>query len=577
MSRTMLLAGFIWAASAAAFAAEPPSIYDRWLTLDSDARLEYPKVYTPPRLFADEREYKAFLDEASSATRNRRAEVSRSLRQLLLEAEHQTEGLRFEDHVALANIAASINDFEAARHYLESAVQTSGDDPRVLLVTAYIAASKDDLDVAERTVSRIKAGAKLPDTGSVRFVLALLNNHFARARRTDAHLKTVEITLELNRSGHLEMPSLCETSLITVDLALQKAGRDGWGERAIEVAQRERERWDAMSHSHRAWISGRLQAREMVLLSEMGKQDEANARVEAALAETRARRQESPDDEIACLRWIAFEGARLQLLPPAKRLSSAEPFIESLHATIRQFPTEAMALEYGRRVYLYLFDLIRAEKQKQALALKQSVLRTLRGLPPEFQTSPALFRYAYRAAFMPDSEIERGLRRNELVGKPAPPLEVGAWLNGPAVTADDLRGKVVLVDFWAVWCGPCVQAFPMLVGLHRKYVDKGLVIVGITQRYRFGWDAEKSRPEKMPDISDADEQAALEAFARHHELPYRLAFDAEGNKLFERFGVEGIPQLVLIDRKGVVRMVEVGYDQSSDEKISKQIEALLAE
>jgi thiol-disulfide isomerase/thioredoxin len=70
---------------------------------------------------------------------------------------------------------------------------------------------------------------------------------------------------------------------------------------------------------------------------------------------------------------------------------------------------------------------------------------------------------------------------NEWAGRSLPPLEAAGWLNtdGP-ITADDLRGKVVLVDFWLTTCGPCVAAMPDLASIKQRYHDRGLVVVGLT-------------------------------------------------------------------------------------------------
>ena len=79
------------------------------------------------------------------------------------------------------------------------------------------------------------------------------------------------------------------------------------------------------------------------------------------------------------------------------------------------------------------------------------------------------------------SRIAGSKKRAELVGKPHFPIEGATWLNGTLIMPEDLRGKVVLLDFWAVWCGPCIATFPHLREWHEKYADKGLVIIGVTR------------------------------------------------------------------------------------------------
>jgi cytochrome c biogenesis protein CcmG, thiol:disulfide interchange protein DsbE len=120
-------------------------------------------------------------------------------------------------------------------------------------------------------------------------------------------------------------------------------------------------------------------------------------------------------------------------------------------------------------------------------------------------------------------------------GQPAPDVE----LRGSAATShlSDLRGKLVYVDFWASWCGPCRQSFPWMNEMQRKYGARGLQVVGINL------DAKRS---------DAD------GFLVEQRAEFAVAFDSKGESA-RRFGVKGMPTSVLIGRDGKVIHVHQGF------------------
>jgi len=115
-------------------------------------------------------------------------------------------------------------------------------------------------------------------------------------------------------------------------------------------------------------------------------------------------------------------------------------------------------------------------------------------------------------------------------------------LGGKPFRTGSLKGKVVLVDFWATWCGPCVRALPDLVRLQREHRD-GLAIVG---------------------VSCDHEEAKLKTFlAEHPEVDWPQLFAGDGSRwhpLATQFGIESIPRLFLVDRKGVLRSIDAKED-----------------
>ena len=139
-----------------------------------------------------------------------------------------------------------------------------------------------------------------------------------------------------------------------------------------------------------------------------------------------------------------------------------------------------------------------------------------------------------------------------------------------------LKGKVVLLDFFAVWCGPCIAAFPHLREWHDQYADKGLQIIGITNYYKYDWDDNADRAVRQEELALEDERAAMDQFSKHYQLPYPIAY-VIGHELQEFYGVSAIPHYVVIDRHGKVRLSRVGVSPRDTADLEQAIEECLAE
>lgn len=127
--------------------------------------------------------------------------------------------------------------------------------------------------------------------------------------------------------------------------------------------------------------------------------------------------------------------------------------------------------------------------------------------------------------------------------------------SGRTTRLADLRGRVVLVDFWASWCGPCSQSFPFLDGLYRRRHAEGLEVLAVNV--------------------DEDRQAADRFLSsRPHQMT--VFFDPKGAAP-SAFRVEGMPSSYLIDRRGRIRFRHVGYKASAASVIEREVEELLSE
>ena len=178
------------------------------------------------------------------------------------------------------------------------------------------------------------------------------------------------------------------------------------------------------------------------------------------------------------------------------------------------------------------------------------------------------------------SRIESTLVRERLIGTPAPEIIADHFVATDPVTMEGLRGKVVLIDFWAIWCGPCIATFPHLIEWHEKYADKGLVILGATNFYNYKWDEDAGKPvsvEKSTKVSDDEELAMLEKFRESHKLHHGFFVNTKESGYSKAFAVSGIPQAVLLDKAGKIQMIRVGSGEANAKALQAKIEELLAQ
>lgn len=126
-------------------------------------------------------------------------------------------------------------------------------------------------------------------------------------------------------------------------------------------------------------------------------------------------------------------------------------------------------------------------------------------------------------------------------------------IKGKTIKLSQYRGKVVYLDFWASWCEPCRKSFPVMRKLQRKYKKRGLRVITINL--------------------DKDKKD-VRRFLREFRINFPVALDPRG-KIATRYGVKAMPSSYLIDRKGRIRHVHLGFLQKDTKKTEKRIKKLL--
>jgi len=151
-----------------------------------------------------------------------------------------------------------------------------------------------------------------------------------------------------------------------------------------------------------------------------------------------------------------------------------------------------------------------------------------------------------------------------LLGKQAPDFQLEN-LQGKKMTLADYKGKALLINFWATWCGPCKLETPWLVELAKQYEPKGFEILGI--------DAENDDVKPSDSAGWAKDKAAVQRFVKEEKMPYPVLLG--GDSISKAYGdFDAMPTSFWVDRSGKVIAVQMGITSKSDmeEKIQKAME-----
>jgi len=219
--------------------------------------------------------------------------------------------------------------------------------------------------------------------------------------------------------------------------------------------------------------------------------------------------------------------------------------VDRINAKIKDGAKTEADLAFDLRQFDYLLTMHRAEKTDEvadilyakysiylnSLHLKDQALATLKQIARDFPNTTVA-----KAAAPLQARLEAQLTL--AVGKPFHEFPAGLQdLAGAPLSLAKYRGKIVLVDFWATWCVPCVAEMPNVIAAYNKYHSKGLEIIGVTL-----------------DNADAGGHAKVAAFIKDHKMPWPQFYDGLGwnNVLAVQCGVEAIPTCYLLGRDGKI-------------------------
>ena len=247
-----------------------------------------------------------------------------------------------------------------------------------------------------------------------------------------------------------------------------------------------------------------LTAGKISWLVEHGQHEPAQTLLDQEIADARKAFDTDPQELGAILRLNAVLRTRSRFavdLSPEKEPAQREQYLKFLSEQVRAHPEEVAVVGAYLNGYLMVIQGLALTEPDTA----EKLLKDVKAFVVEFKDPKPAVRRRLRlfdrnlVAIAPALESARA--HLALVGQKGALPETEIWLNGGALAADDLKGKVVLLDFWAVWCGPCIATFPHLREWQAKFADKGLVIVGVTHWYSFDWDDETSQIRRVRGLS----------------------------------------------------------------------------
>jgi cytochrome c biogenesis protein CcmG/thiol:disulfide interchange protein DsbE len=180
------------------------------------------------------------------------------------------------------------------------------------------------------------------------------------------------------------------------------------------------------------------------------------------------------------------------------------------------------------------------------------------------QAAEKLLASAAKGELVPDPAGGMPKYNSPFMGKAAPAFNLED-LSGKRVSLESYKGKAVLINFWATWCGPCKLETPWLVELRNKYAGQGFEVLGISTE---GDDLKKDDKAGW-----AKDKAAIAKFVADEKVPYPILVD--GDSLSQEYGgLDAMPTSFFVDRKGTVVAAQMGLTSESD--IESNIQKALA-